>query len=119
MRVWAVKGTSSASVELALAQAVALLGEHHDRATLGRLVGEARELGGVGQLALGHAAAREEGRRLAVAEGDGAGLVEQQRGAVAGRLDRPARHGQHVALHQPVHAGDADGREQARRSWSG
>ena len=29
---------------------VALLGEHDDRATLGRLVGQARELRGVGQL---------------------------------------------------------------------
>ena len=55
---------------------------------------------------------REELGGLAVAEGDRAGLVEQQRGAVAGRLDRPAGHGQHVALHQAVHAGDADGRQQ-------
>ena len=31
---------------------------------------------------------------------------------VAGRLDRPARHRQHVALHEPVHAGDADRRQQ-------
>ena len=55
---------------------------------------------------------REELGGLAVAEGDGAGLVEQQGRAVAGRLDGPARHGQHVALHQAVHAGDADGRQQ-------
>ena len=40
------------------------------------------------------------------------GLVEQQRVDVARRLDRAARHRQHVALHEPVHAGDADGREQ-------
>ena len=32
---------------------------------------------------------------------------------VARRLDGPARHRQHVVLHQPVHAGDADRREQA------
>ena len=49
---------------------------------------------------------------LAVAEGDGAGLVQQQGGDVAGGLDGAAGHGQHVALHQPVHAGDADRREQ-------
>ena len=55
---------------------------------------------------------REELGRLTVAERDRAGLVEQQRVAVAGRLDRPTRHGQHVALHQPVHAGDADRRQQ-------
>ena len=57
--------------------------------------------------------------RLAVAERDRAGLVEQQRVDVARRLDRAAGHGEHVEPHQPVHAGDADGREQARRSWSG
>ena len=42
------------AVELAgvpLAQAVALLGEHDDRAALGRLVGEAGQLRGVGELA--------------------------------------------------------------------
>ena len=31
---------------------------------------------------------------------------------VAGGLHRPARHRQHVALHEAVHAGDADRREQ-------
>ena len=55
---------------------------------------------------------REEVGGLPVAQRDGAGLVEQQRVDVAGGLDRAARHGQHVALHQPVHAGDADGRQQ-------
>ena len=55
---------------------------------------------------------RHELGGLPVAEGDGAGLVEQQRVHVAGGLDRAAGHGQHVALHQPVHAGDADRREQ-------
>jgi hypothetical protein len=50
--------------------------------------------------------------RLAVAERDGAGLVEQQRIDVARRFDRAARHGQHVEAHQPIHAGNADGRQQ-------
>ena len=31
---------------------------------------------------------------------------------VAGSFDRAARHRQHVVLHQPVHAGDADRRQQ-------
>ena len=58
----------------------------------------------------------DELARLPVAERDGAGLVEQQRVDVAGRLDRTARHGEHVALHQPVHAGDADrGQQRADR----
>ena len=40
------------------------------------------------------------------------GLVEQQRLHVAGRLDGATAHGEDVALHEPVHAGDADGREE-------
>ena len=56
---------------------------------------------------------RQELDRLAVAERDGAGLVEQQRVHVARRFDRLAAHGEHVVLHHAVHAGDADGREQA------
>ena len=51
--------------------------------------------------------------RLTVAERDRAGLVEQQRVHVAGRLDGAARHRQHVALDQPIHPGDADRRQQA------
>ena len=50
--------------------------------------------------------------RLPVAVGDGAGLVQQQGGDVTGGLDRPAAHRQHIALHQPVHPGHADGRDQ-------
>ena len=49
----------------------------------------------------------------AVAEGDGAGLVEQQRVDVARRLDRAAGGGEHIEADQPVHAGDADRRQQA------
>ena len=45
---------------------------------------------------LGDAGERQELGRLPVAEGDGAGLVEQQRVDVARRLDRAARHRQHV-----------------------
>ena len=47
-----------------------------------------------------HAGDRDELGRLPVAERDRAGLVEQQRVHVAGRLDRPAGHRQHVVLHQ-------------------
>ena len=51
--------------------------------------------------------------RHAVAERDRAGLVEQQHVHVAGGLDGAAARGQHVAAHQAVHAGDADGAQQA------
>ena len=60
-----------------------------------------------------HARQREELGRHAVAERDGAGLVEEQRVHVARRLHRAAAHGEHVLAQEPVHAGDADGGEQA------
>ena len=75
--------------ELALADAE-LLGQDDDRAPLGRLVGERGQLRRLGQLDLGHAWHRHELRRLAVAEGDRAGLVEQQDVDVARGLDRAA-----------------------------
>ena len=72
-----------------------------------------RQLGRVGELARRRRPAPgSELGRLPVAERDRAGLVEQQRRHVAGRLDGAAGHRQHVALHEPVHAGDADGGEQ-------
>ena len=98
--------------QVAAADAVFLLGQHDDRAAFGRLVGERGELRRIRQLLLGHAAQRLELGRLAVAERDGAGLVEQQRVDVARRLDGAAGHRQHVEAHQAVHAGDADGRQQ-------
>ena len=51
-------------------------------------------------------------RCLAVAESDGAGLVEQQHIHVPGRLDGPAAHGEHVLLNQPVDACNPDGAQQ-------
>ena len=60
-----------------------------------------------------HARQRDELGRLAVAQRDRAGLVQQQRVHVAGRFDGASRHRQHVVLDEAVHAGDADGREQA------
>ena len=49
----------------------------------------------------------------AVAQRDGAGLIQQQRVDVARRFHRFAAHGQHVVLHHAIHAGDADGRKQS------
>ena len=54
-----------------------------------------------------------EARGLAVADGDGAGLVQEQRVDVAGGLDGLARLGDDVGPQCAVHAGDADGRQQA------
>ena len=106
------EGDEVVLAELALAQVESLLGENHDRAALGGLVGERGKLRHLGELALLHAVDREELGGLPVAEGDRAGLVEQEHVDVARCLDRASRHGEHVALHQPVHAGDADRRQQ-------
>ena len=55
-------------VHVAAANAVLRLGEDYDRAALRRLVGEGGELRRIGELLFGHAADRQEFRRLAVAE---------------------------------------------------
>ena len=51
--------------------------------------------------------------REAIAVGDRAGLVEEDDVDVAGRLDGPAAHREHVEARDAVHAGDADRRQQA------
>ena len=94
-------------------QAELVLGEDDDGAALGRLVGERRELGRLGEVAGQDVGRREELGRLAVAERDRPGLVEEQHVDVAGRLDGAARHREHVVLEDAVHARDADRREQA------
>ena len=99
-------------VEIAAPKAVPLLREHDDRTALGGLVGEAGDLRGVRERLDGDAGGREELGGLPVPEGDRAGLVEQQRVDVAGGLDGAPRHRQHVALHESVHPGDADRRQQ-------
>ena len=106
------EGDELVLAELALAQAELLLREHDDRAALGRLVGERRELRDLGKLPLVDARCRDELRRLPVPERDRAGLVEQQHVDVAGRLDGAARHREHVPLHEPIHPGDPDRRQQ-------
>ena len=58
-------------------------------------------------------AAGQQLGRHPVAVRDRAGLVEQQHVDVAGGLDRATAHRDHVLAHQPVHAGDADRRQQA------
>ena len=57
-----------------------------------------------------HAGDRQECRRKSVAEGDGAGLVEQQHIHVASGFDGSAGRRHHVEPDQAIHAGDADRR---------
>ena len=115
MRVWAAKGMTLASgrIELGLGETVVALGERDDRAAFRRLVGEAGERARPRRGPSVDAGDRQELRRHAVAEGDRAGLVEQQRVDVARRLDRAARGGDDVEADQPVHAGDADRGQEA------
>ena len=87
-------------------------GQHHDAAPFRGFVGQRRHQGRLGQLLFAVPAHRDEGHRLPVAVGDGAGLVEQQHVDVAGRLDGPAGEGDDVLLEEPVHPGDADGGQQ-------
>ena len=55
---------------------------------------------------------RDKLHRLAVAQGDRAGLIQQQHIHIPGGFDRPPRERNHVALDQAIHPGNADGREQ-------
>ena len=96
-----------------------LLGQHHDRAALGGLVGERGHLRRLGQLGLLDAGHRHELGRLAVAERDRAGLVEQQHVDVAGRLDRAARRARARCGAPGGPCRRSRSRRAARRSWSG
>ena len=71
------------------------------------------QLRGVGQIRIGNAGRGKKLGRLAIAQRDRSGLIEQQHVHVARSFHGPAGHGDHVALNHAVHAGDADGRKQA------
>ncbi len=105
-------GRPRRSVRRGAARAAELMEQLDDALALGRLVGgrgqgrQAPDLGGR-EAVEGH-----ELRRLAVADGDRARLVQQQRVHVAGHFHRLAALGDDVGPQGPVHAGDADGRQQ-------
>ena len=118
IRVCAENGTKVAleRLHVPLAQAERRLRQHDDAPAFRRLVGERRELRGIAEVARRDPRRGMERRRLAVAERDGAGLVEQQDVDVARRLDRAARHRDDVLPDQTADAGDADrGEERADR----
>ena len=97
--------------KIAAAQLILLLGEHHDRAPFGSLVGQRGELRGVSEVAARRRVPHKR-CRMAVAERDRAGLVQQQHIDVAGRLDGAPGGGDDVGAHHAIHAGDSDGRQQ-------
>ena len=86
--------------------------EFDDALALGRLIGAGGERGELAHVAGRELAEGDELRRPAVADGDGAGLVQEQRVDVAGHLDGLAALGDDVGPQGPVHAGDADGGQQ-------
>ena len=114
IRVCAVNGTKRAcigAISRARSPYLSLTSTTIERPS-GVSSGKLDELGRVGQFLVGDARHGDQLGGLAVAQRDGAGLVEQERVDVARGLDRAAGHGQHVEADQAVHAGDADGREQ-------
>ncbi|MFR2055766.1 MAG: hypothetical protein ACLS3Y_10340 [Collinsella sp.] len=99
-------------LECAAAQPKLLLGEHDDGAALGGLIRQRGQLRGIGEFCRIDTVDRNELSGLAVAQGDGTGLIEHEDVDVAGGLDGAAGHGQHVGLVQSAHAGDANGGQQ-------
>ena len=65
---------------------------------LRRFIGKGRELCRIGKLLLRHAVYRKEGVRLAVAERNGAGLIEHQDIHITGGFNGTAAHGKHICL---------------------
>ena len=115
IRVWAVNGTNGCVqfVQLPPAQAEFFLGQNDDAAAFRRFVGERGKLRRVGQVLSVDSGCGMKRHRLAIAESDRAGLIEQQHIHVARRFDRASAHRQHILLHQPINAGDADGAQQS------
>ena len=100
-------------LQVAFAQIKALFRQYHDAAAFRRFIRQRRQLGGVGQHALFDAARRQESRGLTVAEGDGAGFIQQQYVDIAGGFHRAAAGGDNVGAEHSAHPGDADSGEQA------
>ncbi len=88
------------------------LGQPHDRAPLRGLIEATGPQGRLRQFGAAVASHRQELLRQAVAQGDRAGLIEDEGVHIAAGLHRPPGGGDHVELGHPVHAGDADGAEQ-------
>ena len=103
-----VSGDCPFAARLALPQTELLLGEDDDAPSFGGLVGKRRQLSTVDQLLDDQCRTGQELDRMAIAQRDGTGLVEQQRVHVAGRFDRPTADRDHVVLGQPIHSRDAD-----------
>ena len=76
-----------------------------------QLEAEARGERRSGQVLGPHAVHSQELGRHAIAEGDRPGLIEEERIDVASRLDGTAGSRNDIETHKPIHAGDADRRQ--------
>ena len=95
------------------AEPILLLGKNHYRPAFRRFVGQTGQLRGIRQFSIADTGDGEKIHRLPIAQRDGAGFVEQQRIHVAGGFHSFAAHGQHVVLHDAIHARDSDSRKQS------
>ncbi len=89
-------------------QPVFFLRQHHHGPALRGFVRETCQLRRVSQFPLRNAVKRQELNGLAIAQRDSSGFVKQQSIHIAGSLHRLAAHREHVILHDPVHARNAD-----------
>ncbi len=117
MRVWAVNSTKRApaggpACDAGRPSPGMRAIQVDDALAFGRLVGGRGQGRQVADVRGRVVAQRHELRGTAIADRDGAGLVEQQRIHVAGHFDGLAALGDDVGPQRPVHAGDADGRQQ-------
>ena len=101
------------------AQIVLLFRKNNDGTSFRRFVRETRELRGISKRACAHSIHWNKLDRLPVAQSDCSCLVQQERIHISRGFNRLSAHGQNIVLHDPVHTRDANGREQARRLWSG
>ena len=98
---------------IATAKRKLFLRKNHDATSFGCFVRERRKLRTISERLFFNTGHGHECGGLAIAEGDGSCLVEQKRVDVACCLDGTATHCNHVLLNEPIHARDADRRQQA------
>ncbi|MNJ19902.1 hypothetical protein D3C77_142260 [compost metagenome] len=84
-----------------------------NRLAFSGVVCQRSQQGTLAQLLAGDSGGGMQSTATAVAKGNGAGLVEHQHMHVTGRFHCTTGAGDYIQAHQAVHAGNADGRQQA------
>ena len=88
-------------------------GQFQSRLAFRRVIVETGQSGAAEQFLTVNPFYRQEVRRQPVPEGDGAGLIQDHGVHIAAGFHRFAGHSDHIEPGDPVHAGDADGGQQA------